>query len=393
MQSTNYTNKNKFLVNIKEIEQITVYIQKKIHDASNKCNFCSIVRFQKYLLDRNEYSLIFIKRILCCFERRYRSSKIYNNKLIVYLYFSFCYQIKSLYNITNFIKYKIYYHYLILLLEPELMPRYKYTDYSENQPEYFHNILSNIYTFFRDKKFNQHQFIGIDIRTQIPNTEVILPFVGILQKVSNKFKNKFNRKTVFYYSCLKIYRNFKFLENECYIYKLLYSIICTELEWCIYQYTEIKDLYRKILVFHEYKKLIIVLDCSILTRLRLPIAQFLDKLGYKLDSYYLYCYRLTDTLLNKELKLFFDARRNLIIEPSQLSFKKMLIDIRNILYKKNYKNLWRVNKLIGINQAKHLVKNIIYQWCSKYTNILTNKIIVDTNEQIDKIFYIWQSKR
>lgn len=73
--------------------------------------------------------------------------------------------------------------------------------------------------------------------------------------------------------------------------------------------------------------------------------------------------------------------------------KNLLYSARQLLYKKNHQNRWKIRSNISAKQVKDRFKFLLLNWYLNSTYLDTFNGIESTNKKIDNMLYLWQIKR
>lgn len=371
------------------IEQLIIYIQNKIYNAANKCNTLLISQLQNYCLKKQELFLVIILKIINVFIKQYKINHEYFYKLLMYLYFTICYQYQHDYDVVNFIKHKIHQCFLNLILEPEWIPKYEFTMLINNKQKYTLDFIQRMNNFFKYKKKQIYQCLKLNLSKQLINKKNITPIIKINNKISCYLKYHINlEKTWLWYFIFPNSDNIVY-DNQYNFYIVFYYISHIGLEWCLYIEMKIKNIYIYFLFFYQLNHLIFIINNKYIEYFRIFIFKFIYQLNLNIYSSFFSIFKLNYLMKNFDCSFNYKS----IKTPNQFYVNSVLRDIRYILYRKNYKNLWKINTLIDINQAKYQIFSILDNWYTKHVYILNYKDVLNINKTINNMFYIWQNKR
>jgi hypothetical protein len=86
MSAKDYRIKNYVGVNLRKIEYTISYLQRKIYNASKKCNINKIREIQNHLISERKYRLLFVKLITQQLHKSRFLTSSYCWKLLIYSY-------------------------------------------------------------------------------------------------------------------------------------------------------------------------------------------------------------------------------------------------------------------------------------------------------------------
>nr|YP_010728641.1 hypothetical protein P6G74_pgp075 [Phymatolithon calcareum]WEA76799.1 hypothetical protein [Phymatolithon calcareum] len=384
-------NKNNFTVNVKKIEQKILNTQKRIYNASKKCDTNKVHEIQNYFLKHLDHQFLFIKLIVRQILKKNFLINDYSWKIIIYLYI--CINIKTTSSITiHFVKEKVKQYIFFLLLQPEWKAR------SENilsiRQHKIYPKKIKIESIFKNckkicKSINQ-VYVDINISIKSINNKYLIDKINNIKNISNKLNLWLNSQNLFDYSYKK--RSINDYQNENHLYKLLQDILYTGIKWHIYINLKTQKIYKKFILLSE-KKLFFI-NHNKLSNLNIYIAMFIKKLNIDINLVKYANQKVFNQRINfTDVEILMQPSDSLKINLNNNSIKLLVSHIRYVLYHKNQLGQWRVNTYLTSTRAKLAIKKILFIWYKYYYYILDSVQISKINMIVSKIFYIWQKKK
>nr|YP_007878287.1 putative group II intron reverse transcriptase/maturase protein [Calliarthron tuberculosum]AGA63898.1 putative group II intron reverse transcriptase/maturase protein [Calliarthron tuberculosum] len=395
MYKLNYIAEYEQFINFDNIKHLVLCIQKKIYLFSKKCDIRNVIKLRKYFLNQQEYYLVIIKKILKFFKQKYSLTKNYSSKLMIYLYFIIYYKYSYNYHLINLIRNKVCQYLIYLFLKADSIARYEVYSHENQNKKDIEVLKYKAHLFFNKKYLNSNKYTQISLTSKNINKENNISQIDSCIGISKKLNYLLRQQNLFKsYDLKKSKQYILFNKYENKLYELLNDILYIGLEWNIYINLQVQSIYKNIFINRKNNQFFFVVEYLNIIFLNIAIAQFLNQVGVNI-----YCTSMNihnnikKYVYAKNVNIQFNRYNNLIVKPTKISINNLFYNIRYILYAKDHKGLWRINKYTNINKVRYRINDLLYSWYYLYNNIVDYNVISQINQKVDRMFYIWQTKR
>lgn len=396
MSTNNYATENNFTVNLKKVEQIILYTQKKIYNASKKCDTDRVHKVQINLFNNLDYHILFIQIVIKQITRNILLTNHYYWKIFLYSYI--CINIKKTpYVVIEFIKDKVDQYKIFVLLQPEWKPRFEHLLCLTKKEIYSNKLKIKVKYFFADfakiSKKLYKTYINIDTNIKVINNQYLVNKINSIKFISSKLKLWLNSRDLIDYNYKKSLEQSAYYDcNKSKLYELLETILYIGIEWLIYINLKIKNVYKNIILIGRNK--ILFIKHLKFSELNLCITLFAEKIDIDIGDIRYKSEKIFDPTIDfADFNILIKTNNNFNIEPNNDAIKLLFNEMRSVLYNKNQIGQWRPKTHLTSESAKLEMQKTLLNWYKYYYHILDNIQVSKIHLIAEKLFYIWQIKK
>lgn len=396
MSINGYTIKNNFTINLKKIEQIILYIQKRIYNASKKCEINNVHKTQLNLIKNLDYQIVFVQLVVQQITKNVFLANYCYWKIFLYLYI--CINIKKTpYTIVEFVKDKVEQYKIFALLQPEWEPRCEHLLYIKKKDIYSNKLKVRIKYFFADftkvsKKLNKVH-INIDTNMKVVNSQHLVNKINSTKFISSKLHLWLNSQNLVdhNYNCL-IEQEICYCFDKNKLYELLRTILHIGIEWHIYTNLKIKKIYKNIILVSRNN--ILFIKHLNLSKLNLCIAFFVNTINIDVSYIEYKNEKIFDQIVSfADFNILIKAHNKFSLKLNNSTIKLLFNQIRYILYRKNKIGQWRSKTHLTLKDAKAAIRQTLLNWYKFYFHTLDDIQMSTIDLITEKLFYTWQIKK
>lgn len=395
MSGKSYAIKNNFTISLKKIEQIILYIQKNIYDASKKCEINKVHKTQLNLFKNPDYRIVFIQLVVKQITKNVFLANYYYWKIFLYLYI--CINIKKTsYTIIKFINDKVDQYKIFALLQPEWKPRFEHLPCIKKKDIYSNKLKIRIKYFFTDfakisKKLHKI-YLNIDTNIKAINSQHLVNKINSVKPISSKLHLCLNSQNLVDYNYNSLLEPMYYCFDKNKLYKLLKTILYIGIEWHIYINLKIKNIYKNIILI-SINKILFIKHLN-LSKLNLCIAFFVSKIDIDISYIKYKNEKIFDQIIDLAgFNILINTHNRFRLKLSNNIIKLLFNQIRYVLYHKNTIGQWRSKTHLTSKDAKSAIQRILLNWYKYYQHTLDDIQMSAIHSTAEKLFYTWQIKK